>query len=176
MLFSSFEFIFIFLPIIIILFIFFNKKNRNIFSFVIIIFSLYFYSFSNSSWLLILVFSIIFNFLVGKSLIKNSSKLILFLGIFSNLLVLIYFKYTNFFLENLNNFFSIKLNYLDIILPIGISFFTFQQIAFLIDANKKIKNPTFINYSLFVSFFPQLIAGPIILYGDIIKQLKENFF
>ena len=186
MLFSSFEFIFIFLPIIIILFIFFNKKNRNIFSFVIIIFSLYFYSFSNSSWLLILVFSIIFNFLVGKSLIKNSSKLILFLGIFSNLLVLIYFKYTNFFLENLNNFFSIKLNYLDIILPIGISFFTFQQIAFLIDANKKkIKNPTFINYSLFVSFFPQLIAGPIILYGDIIKQLekktsfrffKKNFF
>ena len=177
MLFSSFEFIFIFLPIIIILFIFFNKKNRNIFSFVIIIFSLYFYSFSNSSWLLILVFSIIFNFLVGKSLIKNSSKLILFLGIFSNLLVLIYFKYTNFFLENLNNFFSIKLNYLDIILPIGISFFTFQQIAFLIDANKKkIKNPTFINYSLFVSFFPQLIAGPIILYGDIIKQLEKKTF
>lgn len=186
MLFSSFEFIFIFLPLVIILFIFFNKKDRNIFSYAIILLSLYFYSYTNSFWLLILVFSIIFNFLVGRSLIKKSSELILFFGIFSNLLILVYFKYTNFFLENLNDLFSIKFNYLDIILPIGISFFTFQQIAFLVDANKKkIKNPTFINYSLFVSFFPQLIAGPIILYGDIIKQIekrialrffKKNFF
>jgi alginate O-acetyltransferase complex protein AlgI len=175
MIFSSFEFICIFLPAIIILLLVLNRKNRTAISCVVIIFSLYFYSFSNSFWLFILIFSIIFNFSVGKLLIYRSSNLILFIGVFINLLLLIYFKYTNFFIQNFSDLFSIEYKSLDIILPIGISFFTFQQIAFLVDAKKqKIKNPSFVNYTLFVSFFPQLIAGPIILYGDIIEQLEKK--
>lgn len=175
MIFSSFEFICIFLPAVIILLLALNSKDRTAISFVVIIFSLYFYAFSNIFWLLILVFSIIFNYFVGKLLIKRSSNILLFIAISINLLLLGYFKYTNFLIQNFSELLSIEYKSLDIILPIGISFFTFQQIAFLVDAKKqKIKKPSFINYTLFISFFPQLIAGPIILYGDIIEQLEKK--
>ncbi len=104
----------------------------------------------------------------------SNKKLILILGILFNVVILVYFKYTNFLIENVNFFLSNKLPFVDIVFPLAISFITFQQIAFLVDSYYlNIKELTFIDYCLFMTFFPQLIAGPIVRYNDIIPQLYD---
>ena len=102
-------------------------------------------------------------------------KKIFYLGLFINLIILGYFKYTNFFLQNINTYFETNFEFQNIILPLAISFFTFQQIAFLSDILKnKIKGLSLLKYVLFITFFPQLIAGPIVRYNNIIPILKPK--
>ena len=97
------------------------------------------------------------------------------MGIIFNLGLLGYFKYYNFFLENINSIFNINIKYIQVSLPLGISFFTFQQISYLVDSYKNEgKKYKFLEYMLFVCFFPQLVAGPIVLPQEIIPQFEDK--
>ena len=172
MLFNSYFFIFIFLPIFILTIYFaenFFVKNKKI---LFIFLSIIFYAYWSIPYLLLLCISIVFNYLTLRYLIKNKDKFILIIGIFLNLVNLIVFKYTNFILDTFSySNFSI-LN--DLVLPIGISFYTFQQISALVDyfrGNRKTIN--FIDYFLYIIFFPQLIAGPIIRTNIFFSQIKK---
>lgn len=181
MLFNSLEFILIFLPICLFLFYFFNKlKLYNLRIPLLIAFSLYFYSWWSIKYLFLLIFSILINFFIGKKILKIKNKIILAIGISVNLLLLGYYKYANFFLENVNYFWDTNFHLKTIILPLGISFYTFQQITYLVDCYlDKIKNPNLDKYFLFVIFFPQIIAGPIVYHNHIVPQfndLNKNFF
>ena len=123
-----------------------------------------------------LIFSIIFNFSVGAFLSrKNKNVALLFVGISVNLAFLGYFKYTNFFIDNINLLTGGGYNVSNILLPLAISFFTFQQIAYLVDAYKNEAHEySFLQYSLFVTFFPQLIAGPIVHHGEMLPQFRKK--
>ena len=179
MLFNSTYFIFFFLPISIILFsliYFFAKKFQlELFLLLLSFLSIFFYAYWNFIYLFLLIFSILVNFFVGTQILKYKKKYLLIIGILFNLILLSFFKYYNFFLENINFFVNGSLNYKNIILPLGISFFTFQQISFLVDAytNQQFKY-SFLKYFVFVSFFPQLIAGPICRHAQIIPQLNHS--
>ncbi len=178
MLFNSPEFLFIFLPATFFLYFFALRHKKVILSkIVLIVGSLFFYGYWNPIYLWLLTASILFNYFLGTKILElksqKKSKILLIFGVFINLVVLGYFKYSNFFLENLNYFIDGKINATHIILPLGISFITFQKIAFLFDCHqKKLARPNFYDYSLFVSFFPQLIAGPIVHHSEIIPQFK----
>jgi D-alanyl-lipoteichoic acid acyltransferase DltB (MBOAT superfamily) len=120
----------------------------------------------------------IINFLIGKQLGKDSTfisrKSVLTIGITLNVALLGYYKYSDFFIENINNFFPTNMSLLNLALPLAISFFTFQQIAYLVDAYKGETNDyNFWSYALFVSFFPQLIAGPIVQHNEILPQFAN---
>lgn len=162
MLFNTYEFIFIFLIPVVLIYKFIPNNFKIEF---LIAASILFYGQWNLTHLFILCFSIIFNyFFFAKALINNYfyKKTILVLGVFSNLSLLAYFKYSGFL--NLTNE--------NIVLPLAISFFTFQQIAYLVDIyRKKIQVESFQRYSFFILFFPQLIAGPIMHYKEILSQI-----
>lgn len=104
-----------------------------------------------------------------------SKKFLFTIGIVFNLALLGYFKYYNFFLENINNMFNVNIKYIQVALPLGISFFTFQQVSYLVDSYKgELKKYKFLEYVLFVCFFPQLVAGPIVLSKEMIPQFKDD--
>ena len=150
----------------------FNKKIKlqNIKIKILIFLSLFFYSWWDYRYLVLLIFSIILNYLVSY-LILNKNKRYLFLGILGNLFILGYFKYYNFFIDNYNLLFENNYNLKAIILPLGISFYTFQQIAYLVDCYLGlIKKINLEKYVLFVIFFPQIIAGPIVKYNFMVPQ------
>lgn len=174
MLFNSFEYLFIFLPILLFIYYYINFKI-NYTKIVLIIFGLFFYSYWNINFLPILLFSIIINYLIAKK-INNSvmnKKHLLIISIIFNLSLLILFKYLDFLIYNYNFLFDKNINYLNLPFPLAISFYTFQQITFLIDIyNREIKKNNFIDYILFVTFFPQLIAGPILTFNFLVKQFK----
>lgn len=177
MLFNSFNFIFVFLPALLLLYFFLiNKLCLNKYSKeLIILFSIFFYGYFKYEYIFLLLFSICFNYFIANKIFLSKSKIYLSFGILINLSLLIYFKYTFFLLENINRLLgtSLSLNF-QIILPLAISFYTFQQLAFLIDAyDSKIEKPkSFKNYLFFVIFFPQLIAGPIVRYQAINRQIE----
>ena len=180
MLFNSYNFLLIFLPI----FFFLNYISNEIFNkknfLLVIIFSFIFYSFDNYNFTILLLSSIIFNYIFAKKIdgTKNIKikKIYLFLIILFNIFILAYFKYYNFFINNVNYFRNEKLSLISLALPLAISFFTFQQISFQIDNFKKSLKKNFLTYFLYVSFFPQLIAGPIIRYSYFFKEsVKKNF-
>ena len=179
MLFNSINFIFIFCPIVITIYYFLNKKHLVTMAIIwLILASLFFYGYANPKYVLILIFSIIFNFAISSALcadkIKVSRKVILSIGITGNILLLGYFKYMDFFISNFNTIFHLDINLLKIVLPIGISFYTFQQIAYLVDSYKKLtKEYDFLYYTLFIVFFPQLIAGPIVHHKEMIPQFQN---
>ena len=148
--------------------------------------SLFFYSWWNILYLPLILSSIFFNYLIGTTLSKSneenkkglnksfSKKSILIFGIVSNLLLLGYFKYTNFFLENFNGIFGSNIPLQHIILPLGISFFTFTQIAFLVDAYRnEVKEYDLLKYMLFVTYFPHLLAGPILHHKEMMPQFAN---
>ncbi len=181
MLFNSYSFILLFLPFTLILFFILKKINLSLI--ILLCCSLFFYAHSSSQYLYLILFSIFFNYFLAKKIITGNiikKKQLFYFGSICNLLILGYFKYTNFIVININSFLSTKIHLQNIILPLAISFFTFQQIAFLSDALKnKINNFSFLKYALFITFFPQLIAGPIVRYNNIVPQFikkKSNKF
>jgi alginate O-acetyltransferase complex protein AlgI len=180
MLFNSFEFIFIFLPIVFIVYFFFIKKRLFLASKIwLIVTSLVFYSWWNMLYLPLILMSILFNFAIGSVLCNELTlakrKALLSIGIILNLGLLGYFKYTDFFITNINCIFSSNFDLLKLALPLGISFFTFQQIGYLADSYRgETKNYSFLNYMFFVTFFPQLIAGPIVHHKEIMSQMYQK--
>jgi len=177
MLFNSHVYIFLFLPIVTIIYFTLFKKNVNSAVIFLVLASLFFYAYWNPKFLPIILLSIFFNYFVGGLLLKSKSKRTLIWGIILNLLPLIFFKYSNFIIHNINMFFSQDIARIKVTLPLAISFFTFQQIAYLVDSYKGVtKEHNFASYSLFVSFFPQLVAGPIVHHKQMIPQfyLKNN--
>lgn len=182
MLFNSYEFIFLFLPVSVIVYFTVIRFGMNLGPIWLAVCSLFFYSWWNIKNLPILLGSIFFNYLIGYLLTKNrnlSRKIILIIGITADLALLGYYKYTDFFITNINIVTNGNFPLLHIILPLGISFFTFTQIAYLVDSYKGgVKEYSIINYILFVTFFPHLIAGPIIHHKEMMPQfasLKNKF-
>jgi alginate O-acetyltransferase complex protein AlgI len=181
LIFNSYEFIFGFLPIVLTVYYFIKKSNNHSFiSWWLICASLFFYGFWNEYYLLLITLSIFINYLLGTTLIRlNGSislrKMILSAGILFNVLLLGYYKYYDFFIGIFNQLFSTTLPILDIALPLAISFFTFQQIAYLVDSYRgETREYSFREYILFVLFFPQLIAGPIVHHKEMIPQFRNN--
>lgn len=184
MLFNSYEFIFAFLPITFIGYYWLNSvASQNTSRTFLVFASLFFYSWWNVLYLPILIGSIVFNYLVGgrlraemnAGLSQATRKLLLTLGIVLNLGLLGYFKYADFLIENTNDFAGTTIAPLNLALPLAISFFTFQQIAYLVDCYRgEVKSSGFISYAVFVSFFPQLIAGPIVHNREMIPQFSDS--
>ena len=143
--------------------------------------SLFFYSWWNIYYLPLLLLSIFVNFFVGSAFtagknLKITKKQLLTFGILFNIALLAFFKYTDFLLANFNDTFAQNIPLLHIILPLGISFFTFTQIAFLVDTYKnKIKEYDLLNYMLFVSYFPHLLAGPILHHAEMMPQFASRW-
>lgn len=179
MLFNSYEFIFIFLPITLFVYFLLAKKRYIKGAIGWLIFaSLAFYSYWNIYYLPLLLVSILFNYNVGKKIEKTRRKSILIFGIAFNLSLLAYFKYAGFFVSSINTAFVTTISVPDIVLPLGISFFTFTQTAYLVDAYRgETKGYSFLTYGLFVTIFPHLIAGPILYHKEMIPQFSnlKNF-
>lgn len=179
MLFFSKDFLFIFIPILSILSFLLIKifKNYDIYKTLLIIASVVFYGYWSLKFLALFLSIIIFNFLCVKYCKKNKDNenfYIIISAIFINLFVLIYFKYFNFLIENINLVFNLSYNFKNIILPLGISFIIFQQIAYLW-SNIGLNNKHSIqDYLLFSLFFPQIIAGPILIAQDVMHQFRRK--
>ena len=181
MVFSSTVFLFLFLPITIL--IYYNpfiksRKFKNIF---LLIASLLFYAYGEPLFILVMLFSIIVNYFLGLKVSKgkNRKKYLYFAYVF-NLFILFIFKYLTFAVQNINTLF--KTNFaINVVLPIGISFFTFQILSYVIDVYRKPKlvQKNIFNVALYVSLFPQLIAGPIVRYetvaNELSKKIKKTF-
>jgi D-alanyl-lipoteichoic acid acyltransferase DltB (MBOAT superfamily) len=177
-LFNSYQFIFLFLPVTFLVYFYLNHKNLIKESkYFLLLSSLFFYSWWNIAYLPIILASIVFNYGMGSLLNQKNfqKKTILTFAISMNLLLLGYFKYTDFFLENINLAFDAHVELLHLALPLAISFFTFQQIAYLVSSYRgETKGYHFIDYSVFVTFFPQLIAGPIVNHKEMIPQFEDT--
>ncbi len=176
MVFSSTVFLFIFLPIVYILYLVIPSiKAKNI---LLIMASLLFYAFGEPITVFLMIFSVLVNYFFGLAIEKydKKDKLFLIISIVFNLLILCIFKYLVFFVETINSLISINIPVPNIELPIGISFFTFQIMSYVIDVyrDKKIVQKSFGNVLLYISLFPQLIAGPIVKYYDVAKQIEER--
>ena len=183
MLFNSYEFIFLFLPLSFFIYFFLLEKRLVIGAKGFLVFtSLFFYSWWNIAYLPIILSSMLFNYVIGNSLNENfkkvqiNKKTLLGLGVVANLSLLGYFKYTDFLLENFNLAFDVSVPLLHLALPLAISFFTFQQIAYLVDSYRgETAEYDFLNYALFVTFFPQLIAGPIVHHAEMMPQFASRW-
>lgn len=176
MLFPTFTFILGFLPVTAAGYFLLGKKNILLARLWLLAASFVFYSWFNPWYFLILAGSILLNWGFSQWLLRYRSKWILFMGILCNVLLLGYFKYYDFFVENVNMLFGTSLLLKHILLPLGISFFTFQQISFLqqVYMGTLEKRYSFLSYALFVSFFPQLIAGPIVLPDEMMSQFDQE--
>lgn len=176
MLFNSYVFILLFLPITLLGFHLLCRLKQHYGAVLwLTSASLFFYGWWNPIYLVLILGSIAFNYTVGLILDRTSSKAVLTLGALANIALIGYFKYANFFVDNINANFSTDIHLERIILPLAISFFTFQQIAYLVDAySGKLGRCGLINYCLFVTFFPQLIAGPIVHHKEMLTQLSKN--
>lgn len=184
MVFSSTTFLFLFLPIVLIAYYNPFFKSLNFKNAILIISSILFYAWGEPFNVLLMLGSILINWALGLAVDKNrdnkKGKAILTFSVFFNIGMLFVFKYLTFTLENINSIFSTQFDTLNIALPIGISFFTFQAMSYVIDVYRRDgevqKNPC--NVALYIAFFPQLIAGPIVRYQTIAEQIKkrhENF-
>ncbi|MGL4873802.1 MAG: MBOAT family O-acyltransferase [Clostridium sp.] len=182
MLFSSTTFLFYFLPIVLVLYFATRGKIRN---YVLLVGSLFFYSWGGVNYLPLLLISIVMNYFLGLGIEKYSEndrrkKGVLILGIILNIFFLGVFKYTNFFVDNINIIFDQTINIPIINLPIGISFYTFQAMSYVIDVYRKdgkVQRNIF-DLALYISMFPQLVAGPIVRYQTVADQVvsREHSF
>lgn len=179
MLFNSVEFLLIFLPIVFFVYFGLNKiKLINIAIGWLVVSSLFFYSYWKIDYLPLILISMILNYSLGCTLsdnkLKINRKFVMLAGISINVLLLVYFKYFDFLIKNINLVFHSDFNYMHLMLPLGISFFTFQQIAYVVDSYKGLtKEYDFLTYALFVTFFPQLIAGPIVHHKEMMPQFQK---
>lgn len=182
MLFNSYEFIFLFLPITFVIFFTIARLGHEAAITWLVLTSLFFYGWWNPVYLILILLSMVVNFGFGEWLGKLNSKkqkrrgkLVLVIGVLINLAVLGYYKYIGFFIENLNLIAATNIDVGTIVLPLAISFFTFQQIAYLVDAYRGITQEyRFTHYALFVTFFPQLIAGPIVHHKEMLPQFMRQ--
>ncbi len=176
MLFNSYIFIFIFLPVTLVGFHLIGKRGHHRIAISWLVgASLFFYAWWNPAYLGLMLISILFNYAVGVSLLDRPKRAILFFGVIINFCLLGYFKYANFFVDSLNVVTSSNIVLEKITLPIAISFFTFQQITYLVDAYRgETKEYNFLHYCLFVTFFPQLIAGPIVHHKEMLPQFAKD--
>jgi D-alanyl-lipoteichoic acid acyltransferase DltB (MBOAT superfamily) len=178
-LFNSAIFIAGFLPLVLLGFFLLAGTGRQRWAGVwLTVSSLVFYGWWNPGYVPLLVSSMVFNYLLGGYLLRRSSRAVLTLGIAANLLLLGYYKYTGFLVQTLEQAFGLNWSMHEIVLPLAISFFTFQQIAYLVDAHDgAVVEHDFLNYSLFITFFPHLIAGPITHHREMLEQFRqpENF-
>ncbi len=179
MLFNSIEFLFIFLPIVfIVFFLLFKFKLTKFSNLWLLAASLYFYAYYKIEYLPIIISSIVFNYTMGYFIHKDYSaktkKAILVFAVVGNLALLCHYKYFNFLIETFNSLSLTHFDTMKLLLPLGISFFTFQQIGYITDSYKgEAKHTNIIDYALFVSFFPQLIAGPICMYKELLPQFQD---
>ena len=182
MLFNSYVFIFFFLPLTFFIYFFLGKRNSLGSKAFLVFASLFFYSWWNIAYLPLILTSMGVNYLLGRHLAvqkkKKSSfdgRLLLTLGILFNLGLLGYYKYADFFLENINTLLNTHWGLLHLALPLAISFYTFQQIAYLVDSYRnETREYDFLNYAVFVTFFPQLIAGPIVHHAEMMPQFANE--
>ena len=183
MLFNSYEFIFAFLPISFFVYFYLNRKRLTTAAKAWLVFtSLFFYSWWNVMYLPLILISILFNYTITNTMIEYdksrgeyfSKKSLLQVGLLFNIGLLVYFKYMDFFISNTNTVFGSNMELLHLALPLAISFFTLQQIIFLIDSYEGlVKEKNFLNYTAFVTFFPQLIAGPIVHHKEMMPQFSS---
>lgn len=175
MLFSSITFLFYFLPILLIIYFIVPKKFKNL---VLFIFSLFFYFYGEPKYGFLLLLSCVINYIMGSLIDKHRKygKIFLIIALVYDIGSLLYFKYLDFFIENINNIFKSEIPLFHIIMPIGISFFTFQTISYVVDVyNKKVEpSKSFLNFATYVCLFPQLVAGPIVRYETIASELKNR--
>lgn len=176
---SGFFLFFFFICVLFFQFLVNNKRARVIY---LLLFSLFFYYKSSGFYFGLLIFSSIVDYIAGWVIYKTDSpakkKLFLILSLLTNLGLLGYFKYTNFFIDTINSFSSGTLDFYDIFLPVGISFFTFQSMSYTIDIYRDKLGPerNFVDFLFFVSFFPQLVAGPIVRAADFLPQINKPIF
>ncbi|MCW3149102.1 MBOAT family protein [Stutzerimonas stutzeri] len=176
MLFNSVTFIAGFLPVVLIGFFLLTGSGRQRLAVIwLTLASLVFYGWWNPAYVPLLVGSMVFNYLLGGYLRQQPSRLVLGLAVTANVLLLGYYKYTGFLFGTLDDALGLGWDIDDIILPLAISFFTFQQIAYLVDAHDgMVEEHDFVNYCLFISFFPQLIAGPITHHSEMLAQFRDR--
>ena len=175
MLFSSMSFIFVFLPIVLLLYLVSKKELHNP---ILLVASILFYAWGEPKYLAIMLLTILINYVAAIAIdkYKTHKKLILILGIISNLGFLIYFKYFNFLIENINGLFHANIHALNVVMPIGISFYTFQALSYVIDVYRgecKVQKDIY-KLALYICLFPQLIAGPIVKYHDVAEQIESR--
>ena len=180
MIFSSLFFICIFLPVTLILYYVVPRKAKNL---ILLIMSLIFYAWGEPVDVLLMMFSIAYNYFAARSIAyyrdnekRFGKSLVFILCLIVNLRLLCFFKYYGFAIENINALFHISIPIRNLALPIGISFYTFQTLSYVIDVykgNVKVQK-NIINFGAYISMFPQLIAGPIVRYADIETQLQDR--
>ena len=182
MLFNSYIFIFAFFPIVLLGYFGLNHFHKyTAAKFFLIIASLYFYGYFNWWYLLIIVTSVALNYILSRVMLRDKTsnavrKTVFIMALTLNIGSLFYFKYYDFFIENINAIFMTDFTLLHLLLPLGISFFTFQQLSYVIDSYKydeKIADYDFLDYALFVTYFPQLIAGPIVTHDEMVPQFAD---
>ncbi|MBU5255420.1 MBOAT family O-acyltransferase [Tissierella praeacuta] len=180
MVFSSILFLFYFLPVVLTIYFISPKKYRN---FILFLSSLLFYSWGEPKYIWIMLFSTVLDYTCGKLVYRykdnkdvNKSRLWLGVSIFTNLGLLGFFKYFDFFISNINNIFDFNISLLNLTLPIGISFYTFQTMSYTIDVYRgdtKVQN-NIISFGTYVTLFPQLIAGPIVRYQTVAEEINNR--
>lgn len=178
MLFSSVTFLVYFLPIAILVYYMVPSRFKNA---VILVESLFFYSWGEPVYILLMITSIIFNYISGLAISKLQSskkftKNVLFFNVFVNLALLGFFKYADFTIDNINAIFGTQFSTLELPLPIGISFYTFQAMSYIIDLDRgKVRvQKNLVNFAVYISMFPQLIAGPIVRFKTVEEQLNTR--
>ena len=173
MVFSSVSFLFFFMPIFFILYYIVPNKFKN---YCLLLFSLIFYAWGEPIYIFLMIFETFINYIFGLLIEKNNKKIYLIITIILNILVIGFFKYSDFLINIINNIFNLNIDNLNIGLPIGISFFTFQGMSYVIDVyRKEVKAEK--NYFIlltYISMFPQLIAGPIVRYETVSNELKSR--
>ena len=175
--FNSYEFILFFMPVVVILYFLANKIKPNVGKLVLIVASIVFYSLGRINMLIYLGISILINYgsAIAVRKLKMKNKMLMALPLIVNVGLLLYFKYSNFVITNINTFFGTELELQEIILPLGISFYTFQQIAYIVATQQgALGKNSFIDYLTYILYFPKLIMGPIIDPVDFISQINQN--
>lgn len=179
MLFNSYIFIFLFLPLVLLGYYGLNYLKQNKLALVyVVVMSFWFYGYNSIEYLCILILSILINFMFVELMSRWQSqkvrRALLLLGLVWNIGSLFYYKYFDFFAENFNKIFQTDLAFLELVLPLGISFYTFQQLSYVIDYYKgECEKYSLTEYAAYVSFFPQLIAGPIVYHDELIPQFRD---
>ena len=174
MLFNSYAFILAFLPVVLAGFFVLGRWHRRLAAGWLVLASLFFYGWWDPRYVALLLGSAALNFAIGVALGRKRSRALLALGIAGNLLLLGYFKYADFFIASANHFASTDWTLLGIVLPIGISFYTFTQVAYLVDTYRGLaRDYDSVHYLLFVSYFPHLVAGPLLHHAQVMPQFDD---